>query len=99
MPRAKHQRVMPGSALVLPGAEVLAGEGKGSLRYRIAAGKTKPSILTAAAALPAMAVLPKELMEDWMRTLEMEKMAPLQTGGNADFEDADEFIPVDAQLL
>ena len=37
--------------------------------------ETKPSMLEAAV-FPAMAKAPKELMEDWMSTLEMEKEQP-----------------------
>ena len=37
--------------------------------------ETKPSILLAAV-LPAMAMAPKELIELWMSTLEMEKEQP-----------------------
>ena len=35
-----------------------------------------------AAVLPAMAIAPKELMDDWINTLEIEKIAPCNPAGS-----------------
>ena len=59
---------------------------------------TKPSILEAAA-LPAMTVLPKELTEDWIRTLEMEKMAPCIPAGTPIFRMRTSFSRCRASLF
>ena len=45
---------------------------------------TNPSML-AEAVLPAMAMDPKELTEDWISTLDMEKMAPCMPAGSPIF--------------
>ena len=45
---------------------------------------TNPSIL-AEAVLPAMAMEPKELTEDWIKTLEIEKIAPCNPAGRPIF--------------
>ena len=46
--------------------------------------KMKPSRLLQAV-LPAMARAPKELMEDWISTLEKEKMIPCRPAGTPIF--------------
>ena len=59
---------------------------------------TKPSRFPAAV-FPAMAMAPKEFTEDWISTLEMEKMAPCMPAGKTDPGNVQEFILVDGQLV
>ena len=85
-------------ALVLPGAEILTGEGEGSLRHRIAAGKNEAFDIDGGGITGhggAAEGIDGGLDED----IGDGEDGTLQTGGDADLEDTDEFIPVDAQLL
>lgn len=86
-------------SLALSGSVVLPHKGDGRLIKGVHGGVDKASMLAEAEEPAASTGSSKELMADWMTTLDRENTTPWQPAGQTHLEDTADDRPLKAQLI